>query len=31
MLMKDLTGEEVEFLTAYLDDIRNKRKVTDEE
>lgn len=30
MLMKDLTEEEVELLTVYLDEIRNKRKVVDE-
>ena len=30
MLMKDLTEEEVESLTAYLDDIRNKREGVDE-
>lgn len=29
MLMKDLTEEEVELLTVYLDEIRNKRKVAD--
>lgn len=29
MLMKDLTEEEVESLTAYLDDIRNKREGVD--
>lgn len=31
MLMKDLTKEEVELLTVYLDEIRNKRKVADKE
>lgn len=31
MLMKDLTEEEVELLTVYLDEIRNKRKVADKE
>ena len=29
MLIKDLTEEEAELLTVYLDEIRNKRKVAD--